>query len=203
MKIQLIDSNQEICKAWTSQFKGCKDVTIFHGDIFEKPTDSIVSPANSFGFMDGGLDYLISEIVGFDAQKILQKRIKEEYNGELLVGQAVLVETGFSAIPFLISAPTMRVPMLLPKDSSVNAYLASKAIFTLLKQNHHRINSVTFSGLATGIGQIPYDICAKQMKQAYDEIWLEKFVFPKTWYEAQVRHTTLLCLDEHRDLQKG
>jgi O-acetyl-ADP-ribose deacetylase (regulator of RNase III) len=200
MIIQLIDSNKQMCTALESEFKGCKDVTIFHGDVFEKSTDCIISPANSFGFMDGGLDLLISEILGWQIQERLQKRIKEEHNGELLVGQALLIETGFS-IPFLISAPTMRVPMIL-KDS-VNVYLASRAIFLLLKQNHHRISIVTFSGLATGIGQIPYDICAKQMKQAYDEVWLEKFVFPKTWYEAQVRHTTLLCLDEHRDLQKG
>jgi len=200
MTIQLIDSSLQMCTAWKSQFKGCKDVTIFHGDIFEKSTDSIVSPANSFGFLDGGLDLLISEIMGWQIQERLQKEIREKYFGELLVGQALLIDTDFESIPFLISAPTMRVPMLLPKDS-VNVYLASRAIFLLLKQKHHRINTVTISGLATGIGQVPYDICAKQMKQAYDEVWLGKFVFPKTWNEAQVRHTALF-LDEHRDLQK-
>ena len=199
MKIQLIDSSLQMCTAWKSQFRGCDDVTIFQGDLFEKSTDVIVSPANSFGFLDGGLDLLISEVMGWQVQEQLQKRIKEEYNGELLVGQAVLVETGF-AIPFLISAPTMRVPMLLPKDS-VNVYLASRAIFLLLKQNHHRIKIVTISGLGTGIGKVPYDICAKQMKQAYDEVWLGQITFPLTWYEAQVRHTNLF-LDEHRDLQK-
>lgn len=200
MKIQLIDSSLQMCKAWESQFKGCNDVTIFHGDVFEKSTDSIISPANSFGFMDGGLDLLISEIMGWQIQERLQKEIREKYFGELLVGQAILIETGFSAIPFIISAPTMRVPMIL-KDS-VNVYLASRAIFLLLKQNHHRISIVTFSGLATGIGQVPYDICAKQMKQAYNEAWLGQITFPLTWYEAQVRHTKLF-LDEHRDIQKG
>jgi O-acetyl-ADP-ribose deacetylase (regulator of RNase III) len=198
MKIQLIDSSLQMCKAWESQFKGCNDVTIFHGDFFEKSTDCIISPANSFGFMDAGLDLLISEVIGWQAQEQLQKRIKEEYNGELLVGQAVLIETGF-AIPFLIAAPTMRVPMIL-KDS-VNVYLAARAIFLLLKQNHHRISIVTLSGFGTGVGKVPYDVCAKQMKQAYDEVWLNKFVFPKTWHDAQVCHTSLF-LDEHRDLQK-
>jgi O-acetyl-ADP-ribose deacetylase (regulator of RNase III) len=200
MIIQLIDNNKPICDAWESQFKGCKDVTIFQGDVFEKSCDCIISPANSFGFMDGGLDYLITEVVGFDVQNILQKRIKEAHNGELLVGQAVLVETGFSAIPFLISAPTMRAPMLLPKDS-VNVYLASRAIFLLLKQNQDRIITVTISGLGTGVGKVPYDICAKQMKQAYDDVWLEKFVFPDTWSEAQKNHQ-LLYSKTYRDLQK-
>lgn len=199
MKIQLIDNSQEMCEAWEYQFKGCNDVTIFHGDLFEKSTDCIISPANSFGFMDGGLDLLISEIMGWQIQERLQKEIREKYFGELLVGQAVLIDSNFISIPFLIAAPTMRVPMIL-KDS-VNVYLASRAIFLLLKQNHHRISTVTISGLATGIGQVPYDICAKQMKQAYDDVWLEKFVFADTWSEAQKNHQ-LLYSKTYRDLQK-
>ena len=198
MIIKLIDSNKQMCTAWESQFKGCNDVTIFHGDVFEKSTDCIISPANSFGFMDGGLDLLISEIMGWQIQERLQKEIREKYFGELLVGQALLIDTDFESIPFLISAPTMRVPMIL-KDS-VNVYLASRAIFLLLKQNHHRISIVTFSGLATGIGQVPYDICAKQMKQAYDFVWLDKFVFPKTWSDSQTQHQ-LLYSDVYKDLQ--
>ena len=200
MKIQLIDSSQEMCKAWESQFKGCKDVTIFHGDLFEKSCDCLISPANSFGFMDGGIDLLISEVLGWQVEEQLQMLIKEEHNGELLVGQAVLIETNFISIPFLISAPTMRAAMLLPKDS-VNVYLASRAIFLLLKQNHHRIGTVTFSGLATGVGHVPYDICAKQMKKAYNDVWLDKFVFPDTWSEAQKNHQ-LLYSKTYRDLQK-
>lgn len=35
MIIQLIDSNKQMCTAWKSQFKGCKDVHVFHGDLFE------------------------------------------------------------------------------------------------------------------------------------------------------------------------
>ena len=201
MIIQLVDSNKQMCEAWESRFKGCNDVHVFHGDVFEKSCDCIISPANSFGFMDGGLDLLISEIIGWHIEERLQKRIKEEHNGELLVGQAILLETGFQQIPFLISAPTMRVPMILLKKDTVNVYLASRAIFILLKQEQHRIYSVTISGLGTGVGQVPYDICAKQMKQAYDEVLLGQSTFPNTWHDAQVRHTSLF-LDEHRDLQK-
>ena len=133
-------------------------------------------------------------------QEQLQKRIKEEHNGELLVGQAVLIDSNFISIPFLIAAPTMRDPMIL--RDSVNVYLASRAIFLLLKQNHRRISIVTISGLGTaGVGKVPYDICAKQMKQAYDEVWLDKFVFPDTWSEAQKNHQ-LLYSKTYRDLQK-
>jgi O-acetyl-ADP-ribose deacetylase (regulator of RNase III) len=54
--------------------------------------------------------------------------IKELPEGELLVGQAMVLETGDRQIPFLISAPTMRIPTNFNIDTSVNAYLAMKAI---------------------------------------------------------------------------
>ncbi|MFL5743547.1 MAG: macro domain-containing protein [Niastella sp.] len=64
----------------------------------------MVSPANSFGFMDGGVDYVISERLGWGLEKELQKRIKALPEGELLVGRALILETGDPHIPFLISA---------------------------------------------------------------------------------------------------
>lgn len=75
-------------------------------------------------------------------QHRLQALLKEEYNGELLVGQAVIIKTlspndsdrkfedpefnEGKLIKYLISAPTMRVPMDVTR--TVNAYLAFRAI---------------------------------------------------------------------------
>lgn len=198
MKIQLIDRNLEMCKAWENAFSGCNDVIVHHGDFFSLKTDCVVSPANSFGFMDGSLDLVISQKLGWQVQERLQKQIEEKYLGEILVGQAELVETGVPEIPFCISAPTMRVPLIL--TNTVNVYLAAKAIFNLLLLEQDRIGSVTISGLGTGVGRVPYDVCAKQMRQAYNEIWLGKYDKPKTWFEAQKRHQ-LLYSNEYRDLQ--
>jgi len=197
MKFQLIDRNKEMCKQWKLQFQDCNDVSIYCGDFFSLKTDCVVSPANSFGFMDGGLDMLITRKIGKQIQDKLQKRIREKYLGEILVGQAELIETDFEQIPFCISAPTMRVPMIL--KNTVNVYLASKAIFNLLT-SESRFNTVTISGLGTGVGQLPYDVCAKQMKKAFSEVWLGKYTFPKNWDEAQQRHQ-LLYTDECRNLQ--
>lgn len=197
MKIQLIDKNKEMCEQWKLQFNDCNDIIIHNGDFFSLQTDCVVSPANSFGFMDGALDLAISKKLGWQVQNKLQKQIQEKYFGELLVGQAELIETDFNEIPFCISAPTMRVPLIL-KDT-VNIYLASKAIFALLKKES-RIKTVTISGLGTGVGQVPYDVCAKQMKQAYNDIWLNECTFPNTWYEAQKQHQ-LLYSKSFRDLQ--
>ena len=188
LKIQLVDSNKEMCDAWNLAFKDCSNITIFNGDFFALPTDCVVSPANSFGFMNGGLDLAISDTLGWDVQGKLQQIIKEKYFGELLVGQAELIETSNKNIPYCISAPTMRVPLTL--SNSVNVYLAAKAIFQLLQSNP-QIKTVTISGLGTGVGMVPFDICANQMKKAYDDIWLGLIEFPNTLYQAKQEHCKL------------
>ena len=130
MKIQLVDRDPRMCHFWEEEFDGENNVSIHCVDFFHLPTDCVVSPANSFGFMDGSLDLAISRKLGWKVQKKLQQQIRDDHDGELLVGQAELVETENDEIPYCISAPTMRVPMIL-KDTP-NAYLASKAIFKIL-----------------------------------------------------------------------
>lgn len=188
--IQLIDRNIKMCNIWKFYFNGIEGVTINCGDFFSLPTDCIVSPSNSFGYMDGGLDYAISMKLGWKVQEKLQKQIQEKYNGELLVGQSELVETDHPDIPYLISAPTMRVPLEI--ENTPNVYLAARAIFLLLKKKEDRIKTVTISGLGTGVGHMPYDKCAKQMRMAYEHIMLGNYEFPKSWEEAQNNHYNLL-----------
>lgn len=65
MIIQLIDRNKGMCEQWELQFNGCDDILINNGDIFSLKTDCVVSPANSFGFMDGSLDFAISMKLGW------------------------------------------------------------------------------------------------------------------------------------------
>jgi O-acetyl-ADP-ribose deacetylase (regulator of RNase III) len=189
MIIQLIDHNKEMCDQWKTHFNDCNDVTIHCGDYFALKTDCVVSPANSFGFMDGGLDFQISEKIGWHLQDELQLQIIEKYDGELLVGQAILMETKNENSPFIIAAPTMRVPE--PIENSVNIYLATKAILRLLKQES-RIKTVSISGLGTGVGKVAYAVCAKQMKQAYNDVWRNQFTFPNSWQEAKSKNEFML-----------
>jgi len=155
MIIQLVDRNKEMCDAWAKEFVDCDDVITFCGDFFTPETDCIVSPANSFGFMDGGLDGVITKRLGSQVEKNIQDRIKETDIKELLVGQAIMVPTENKEIPFCISAPTMRVSMNI--ENTVNVYLAAKAIFSQLK-GETRINKVTISGLGTGVGNVSPEI---------------------------------------------
>jgi O-acetyl-ADP-ribose deacetylase (regulator of RNase III) len=172
--------------AWRSAFDGCSDVEVSCGDIFGVKADAIVSPANSFGFMDGGIDLAYSRHFGWNLQKNLQKVIREEYYGELPVGNAVIVETGNPGIKYLISAPTMRVPQDVSK--TVNAYLAFRAVLIAVKEfnekNGNKIKSILCPGLGTLTGCIAPEACAIQMKKAYDLILKGTPSFPNSLSEA-------------------
>ena len=189
MKIQLIDRNKLMCEEWKEAFKDCPDVIVHHGDFFSLPADCIVSPANSFGFMDGGLDYVITKKVGTKTQEKLQKLLDEKYFGELLVGQAVLIETEFPEIPYCISAPTMRVSLKI--GGTVNVYLAAKAIFRVIMENA-QLQTITISGLGTGVGGVFEVICAQQMRTAYNETILDKQKKFNSFKEACDEHVALL-----------
>lgn len=182
MDIQLIDTSKEMCNEWAKLFIEHKGVSIHNCSLFDVETDCVVSPANSFGFMDGNLDCVISEYVGWDVQEKLQKYIKENHNGELLVGDCEVLETSHEMVKYVISAPTMRVPSII--KNTVNVYLASKAIFRALKKLK-RVDTVTISGLGTGCGEVSFDICARQMHEAYKHTILGDSVDISDWRKAQ------------------
>jgi O-acetyl-ADP-ribose deacetylase (regulator of RNase III) len=192
--------------AWKIYFRNISEIEIIHESIFNIKSDAIVSPANSFGFMDGGLDLQISKFFGWHVQERLQKIIKEKYHGELLIGCAEIIETDHKDIPYVISAPTMRVPMIL--RDSVNIYLATRAIIILAKNRtlpdgtliNQKVKKIAIPGMGTGVGRVPYVICASQMKTAVDDYFYDKYTFPKSWYEAQQKHQ-ILYGKKPRDLQ--
>ncbi len=167
MEISLVHFNSpELGANWDLFFKNEQGVNIVEGDIFNVKADAVVSPGNSFGFMDGGLDLLISKKMGWEIQTELMKKIDSLDLGELLVGQAMSIET---EVGMVICAPTMRVPTSEGIPSSLNAYLAMKAILIEGIKNE-KINSIAIPGLCTGTGRMPPYVAAKQMKAAYDEI---------------------------------
>ncbi len=177
--------------AWRSAFVGVEGVEVRAENICRVSCDAIVSPANSFGFMDGGLDHLLSERFGWDLEKRVQAAIQARPMGELLVGEAIVVATEDIQIPWLICAPTMRVPMRV--RTSINAYLAMKAILVAARahQTEIPIETVAVPGLGTGIGQLAPELAAAQMCQAYREVVLGEAKYPGSFAEAQRTHINL------------
>jgi hypothetical protein len=60
MKLILAAAQQTLARAWEMEFREVRGVEIHRGSISEVAADALVSPANSFGFMDGGIDALYS-----------------------------------------------------------------------------------------------------------------------------------------------
>lgn len=179
-----------LIEAWKAFFSDIPNVVIHEGDITKLKVDAVVSPANSFGFMDGGLDLALSERLGWDLERKLMDRIKALPEGELLVGQAMTLETGDPEIPYLISAPTMRIPTNFNIDTSVNAYLAMKAIL-IAANKEPEIQSVAIPGLCTGIGRMDPKIAARQMFYAFEEIVNGKRMDFEAFGDAQKYQRTL------------
>lgn len=174
-----------MCDAWLREFSAIPDVEITCGDIFTTRTgtipplspidvkaDAIISPANSFGFMDGGIDAVYMYMFGPGLQTRLQSAIAELYGGELPIGNALVIPTLHKDIPYCISAPTMRIPMEV--SSTVNAYLAFRAALRAVLAHNDAglppIRNVLCPGLGTAVGRMPVGRCARQMRVAYDRV---------------------------------
>ncbi len=109
-------------------------VEVAEGNLLDLNCDAIVSPANSFGDMSGGIDKSIDDFHHGAAQRSIMAAIAEHFLGELPVGMALIVEIPGRRFPFVVAAPTMRVPSRV--TDSLNAYLAMRAaLVAVLRHN--------------------------------------------------------------------
>jgi O-acetyl-ADP-ribose deacetylase (regulator of RNase III) len=167
----LRDREPALCAELATAFEGIRSVEVSCGDIFDVTADAIVSPANSFGFMDGGIDLAYSRRFGWGLQARVREVLHDEHGGELPVGQAIVVATGDEVIRWLVCAPTMRVPDNVAE--SVNAYLAMRAALRAVRAfdaGAHPIESVLCPGLATAVGRMPFPRAALQMRAGFDAV---------------------------------
>lgn len=193
MDVVLTAVDQDLAEAWTRFCGDLPNVRVHLGSILEVECDAVVSPSNSFGFLDGGIDAIYLRHFGPDLQDRLQQVIAQRHHGELVVGTADIIDTGDTRIPFLIAAPTMRVPMRL--IDSVNPYLAARAALLLLKRGEsdaaRAIRRLAFPGLGTGVGGVSSNTCARQVRAAIEEALIGRREPPRTWAEASERHQEL------------
>jgi len=201
LRLVLAAVEPPLADAWEDACGDLAFVTVHRGSILDVACDAVVSPANSFGFMDGGIDAGYMEFFGESIQLRVRRQIYDHHAGELLVGAADLVATGHAAIPFLSAAPTMRVPMVL--HESVNAYRAARAVLLLVQRGRfvsgrhageriaERVRVLAMPGLGTGVGRIGFSTCARQVRAAIDDILLGGYEMPHSWAEASERHQLL------------
>jgi O-acetyl-ADP-ribose deacetylase (regulator of RNase III) len=170
MKLILVDPKAALCEALRERFAGLPDVEIVQGYFEQLPEfDCMISAANSFGLMDGGVDLAITQFFGNPLMYHVQERILDEYLGEQPVGTSMIVETGHPKHPFVAHTPTMRVPMAIAHTD--NVYKAMWAMLLAVRQHNQtaarRIEIVACPGLGTHTGEVPFQQAAKQMALAY------------------------------------
>lgn len=201
--IHLAAIHDSLADAWLDHCGDLEFVQVHRGSILDVDCDAIVSPANSFGFMNGGVDALYTKHFGPQLEERLQRVIQERHGGELLIGQAEMIPTGARAPRFLIAAPTMRYPLTI--RDTVNPYLAARAVLRLCTGTEllpgsqrlirDEVSTVAFPGLGTGIGRVSPTACARQVREAIDGVLLGKTRFPNSWGEVMQQQERLTGLD--------
>jgi len=170
LQLILIDPKPELCVAFHNYFHDLPNVEVVAGYFQHLPEfDCMVSAANSFGLMDGGVDAAITEFFGDSLMERVQQRILDEYLGEQNVGTSIIVETNHPKHPFIAHTPTMRVPFQIAHTD--NVYRAMWAMLLAIRlHNLHakqRIRVVACPGLGTRTGRVPLPEAARQMSLAY------------------------------------
>lgn len=169
MRLVICDLNPAVPVATENQAhaRNLTSVVGHIGDILALSADAIVSPANSFGMMDGGIDLAYSRKWGWGVQAVLQAAIRKRPMGELLVGEALVIPTGDVGTPFMISAPTMRLPA--PISDPADVFLASKAAFIAARD--HGFGNVVMPGMGTLTGRVVPDLAVCLMLDAYQSVF--------------------------------
>ncbi|KAI0271252.1 macro domain-like protein [Gloeopeniophorella convolvens] len=148
--------------------------------------DCVVSPANSFGIMDGGYDLALSrEFQGAEGLPTLKRQVQRalhaQTRGYLPPGSCVItslpddvLDNKFHASSIAV-LPTMRYPV----DVRWHQDLIYNATWNLLVEIerwnaepemgsglNRKIERVLMTGLATGYGRVSSERCAQQMMLA-------------------------------------
>lgn len=166
----LVHPDEEMCDAFRRRFAGLRGVRVIRGRFEDlEPHDCFVTAGNAFGLMTAGIDAAVVQFFGEGLMARVQQRIMNDYFGEQPVGTAFVLDTGSTAIPFLVHAPTMRVPGNI--DGTDKVYSATWAALLAVQAHNgaggRRIETVALPAMGTGFGGVPFDEAARQMATAW------------------------------------
>jgi O-acetyl-ADP-ribose deacetylase (regulator of RNase III) len=166
LRVVLTDVNPAVVKAWRAAFADTPMIEIRQGSLLDEDVDAWVSPTNSRGRMDGGVDAVVKRHLGAGIQLRLQRAIRDEFAGELPVGSAVCVPSGADVPRYLISTPTMQTSSE-DVSETLNVALACAAAFQAVHRQNRKapgsIRSVALVGMGARTGRVPARVCANLM----------------------------------------
>lgn len=141
------------------------------GDLLTVAEDTIVSPANSHGYLDGGIDQVYRSHFGAELEEKLLDAI-ERIGGNLPVGQALTIHLfNEQRIKRIIFAPTMEMPEAISGVQVFRATLA--ALKEVNRINYYvsedeQIRELWFPAMGTGVGQVDPEEAASEMRLAWN-----------------------------------
>ena len=169
MKVYLLNNEAMMADCWSAYFSNEPDVTVVCDVLKEFMTqhkvDCVVSPANSYGLMDGGFDLALSEYFGWGLQERVQEYIVKNYRGEQPVGSSFIIDTGKDGVK-LIHTPTMRIPFPV-KDPMIVYQCTRTSLMCALENN---VESIVIPAFCGECGEVSPKVIAKLMYEAYKQI---------------------------------
>ena len=176
LELVLCAVDEPLAAAWESVSR--PQVRVHRGSVLEVGAQAVVSPANSYGWMRGGVDAVYAQSFP-RVEEYVRSAVLAYHGGELPVGEALIVPTGAVSPRWLISAPTMREPATVLPPDTVHPYLAARAVFRLWRDGvfddgapiRAGVRTVAMPGLGTGIGGVSAQTCARQVAAAWDEVF--------------------------------
>jgi O-acetyl-ADP-ribose deacetylase (regulator of RNase III) len=170
LRVVLVDINPRVVEAWRAAFADTPGIEIRKGSILDEEVDAWVSPTNSRGRMDGGVDAAVKRHLGAGIQLRVQRAIRDRFAGSMPVGSAVCVPSGAVHPKFVISTPTMESSSENVSET-LNVALACAAAFQAIHRQNaeapHSIASVALVGMGAHTGRVPARVCANLMWSGY------------------------------------
>ncbi len=168
MKIYLIERNIAKFSCLKTYFD--QEAVELVNESFEKfmlnnHVQCVVSPANSFGLMDGGFDLALTDWYGDQLQERVQQYIIDNFYGEQPVGSSFIIETKKNN-QFLIHTPTMQTPQLIEDPRVIYQCMRS----TLIEARRNNIESILIPMFGGACGGVKPEIVAKMMWLAYKQL---------------------------------
>lgn len=170
MDIYLVDVNDKIVDALKKEFKPFGEVKVIKDDFAHfmethKDVECIVSPANAFGYMDGGYDKAIADYFGKEVEQEVQRFIDKHLFGEQPVGSSIMVDIS-NTNKKLIHTPTMRLPSPI-KDPFV-IYQCMRT--TLMVAFKAKVSSIVIPSFGGATGKVKPKVIATYMRLGYEQI---------------------------------
>ena len=151
-------------------------IIIKQGDLTEVPCDALVNPANSLGYMGGGVAGALKRRGG---SEIEQEALRK---APIKIGSAIATTGGSLSCRYVIHAPTMEQPaMNIPVE---NVQRATKAALDLAVTMN--LASLALPGMGTGVGGVSYEAAARAMMSIIKH------------YEKQVN--TIVLVDRNKEM---